>query len=209
MTSPHRFVVVRHGNTFAAGETPRRIGGRTDLCLTEQGRDQARSLGAHFAQAGMHFDRVLVSPLKRTIETAELILAAQVGPGEPTIAEWLREVDHGPDENQPEEAVLARIGPDALAAWERRGEPPQGWRIDPDAQRAAWHRLLTQDGSGTSLIVTSNGVARFALLCDRALEEQATRLPTLKLPTGGYGCIDRTLEQHRVPLQLVAWGVRP
>ncbi|MGA3882329.1 histidine phosphatase family protein, partial [Bacillus pumilus] len=46
------FVIVRHGNTFAAGEPPRRIGARTDLPLTAQGQAQAEALGAHFAALG-------------------------------------------------------------------------------------------------------------------------------------------------------------
>ena len=32
-----RLVIVRHGNTFEAGEPPRRIGARTDLPLTATG----------------------------------------------------------------------------------------------------------------------------------------------------------------------------
>jgi len=59
------FVIVRHGNTFAPGETPRRIGARTDLPLTPGGEAQAQALGAHFARLGWHFKRVLVSPLER------------------------------------------------------------------------------------------------------------------------------------------------
>jgi broad specificity phosphatase PhoE len=44
-----RIVIVRHGNTFEAGETPRRIGARTDLPLTADGQAQADALGRWFA----------------------------------------------------------------------------------------------------------------------------------------------------------------
>jgi probable phosphoglycerate mutase len=117
------FVIVRHGNTFESGEPPRRIGARTDLPLTAKGRAQGAALGAHFAARGWAFARVLVSPLRRTRETAQAI--ADHLPGTPAAqpCDWLREIDHGPDENATEDAVLARIGAQALADWDERGCP--------------------------------------------------------------------------------------
>ena len=53
-----RLVIVRHGNTFEAGEPPRRIGARTDLPLTATGVAQAEALARHFAANGVSFDRV-------------------------------------------------------------------------------------------------------------------------------------------------------
>lgn len=47
--------------------------GVSDARLTERGREQARSLSEKIA--GMHIDRVFVSPLQRARETAELALA--------------------------------------------------------------------------------------------------------------------------------------
>ncbi len=43
--------------------------------LNEQGREQASAAGKVFAQAGINFDRVIVSGLPRTIETATRVLA--------------------------------------------------------------------------------------------------------------------------------------
>ncbi|HVX17030.1 MAG TPA: histidine phosphatase family protein [Acidimicrobiales bacterium] len=61
-------VIVRHGATewSEAG----RHTGRTDLPLLDKGRDAARRLRPWFADR--HFDLVLVSPLRRATETAEL-----------------------------------------------------------------------------------------------------------------------------------------
>ena len=118
------FVIVRHGNTFETGDQPRRIGARTDLPLTGQGIEQARSLGSHFTDMGWQFSRVLVSPLTRTRQTAGEILSRQANAPEQESAEFLSEIDHGPDEDQPEEVVLARIGEDALRAWESGAVPP-------------------------------------------------------------------------------------
>ena len=43
--------------------------------LNELGRAQATAAGKVFAQAGLHFDRVIVSGLPRTVETATRVLA--------------------------------------------------------------------------------------------------------------------------------------
>jgi probable phosphoglycerate mutase len=200
------FVIVRHGNTFAADEAPRRIGARTDLPLTESGRRQAEALGAHFAKKGWRFGRVLVSPLSRTYETAGLILALQASPPAPEVCDWLREIDHGPDENRREEEVVARIGHEALSAWDVRAEPPPGWIVDPAARETAWRDLFAEPPQALpTLIVTSNGAARFAL-SGSGLAATLPGFASLKLPTGSYGVICR---EEDGTLRLSEWGRRP
>lgn len=196
-------IVVRHGNTFEAGTEPRRIGARTDLPLTAAGQAQAGALGTYFAKRGWRFARVLVSPLLRTRQTAALILAAQPAAPEPEIAPFLREIDHGPDENCTEAEVQARIGAEALAAWDIAAIPPPGWSVDAEMRIAAWTDLLRQlePGQAPTLLVTSNGAARFALLAAPEL-----RAPTLKLPTGSFGIIECKADGG---LSVPAWGRRP
>ena len=186
-----RLVIVRHGNTFAPGEPPRRIGARTDLPLVESGRAQARALAAHFAAGGTTFDRVLTSPLLRTRETARLIAPDRTLEA----ADWLREIDHGPDENRTEAEVIARIGGDTLAAWETMAIAPPGWHVGADERLAAWRSLLDGPDEGTWLLVTSNGAARFALL--------ALGLAPAKMRTGAYGVIEGSARR------LVSWDRRP
>lgn len=193
--------IVRHGNTFAPGEPPRRIGARTDLPLVASGRDQADALGTAFID--QRFDRALAAPLLRTGETARRILAPQGSPPAIEPADWLAEIDHGPDEGQPEEAVVARIGATALAAWDAKGVPPDGWSVDAGARIAGWTALW--GAKGRVLVVTSNGVARFALLSDPALRDQMAALPSLKLRTGAYGVIARDGDR----LRLLDWDRRP
>lgn len=200
------YVIVRHGNTFAAGETPRRIGARTDLPLTDKGIEQARALGALFARQGLRFTRVLVSPLLRTRQTAAEIVAALELPAEQQAADFLREIDHGPDENLFEDEVLARIGAEALAAWEHHAVAPPGWTVDAADRIAAWQSLFAEPQAVPTLLVTSNGAARFSLMSDPALAAAAQSLPTLKLPTGGFGVIERDQDGA---LNLGCWGERP
>lgn len=203
------FVIVRHGNTFAAGEPARRIGARTDMPLTDAGLAQARALGVHFAGLGWHFSRVLVSPLQRTMQTARAIMAEQAGSPDSEPCEFLREIDHGPDENRREDEALARVGHLALSDWDEHAVPPPGWIVDENARRAAWAALFaTPQASdiGPVLLVTSNGAARFALLADPVLEAGVPLLPSLKLPTGGYGVIRRSKSGA---LNVEVWGMRP
>jgi probable phosphoglycerate mutase len=66
--NPTRLVLARHGET--AWSKSGQHTGRTDIPLTEVGREQATRLGA--ALAGRTFSRVLSSPLSRAVETARL-----------------------------------------------------------------------------------------------------------------------------------------
>ncbi len=201
------FFIVRHGNTFDEDTPPRRIGSRTDLPLTSKGLEQGAALGRYFAGQGVRFAKVLVSPLIRTRQTATAILDHQ--PQSPAMqdAVFLKEIDHGPDENQVEEAVLRRIGEDALLAWDRHALAPDGWVVEPEQRMEAWRDLFAQvDSEAATLLVTSNGAARFALLADEGLREQAATLDLLKLPTGGFGVI---ASEQGGKLMLREWGRRP
>jgi broad specificity phosphatase PhoE len=195
--------IVRHGDTFAPGEMPRRIGSASDLPLVNTGEAQACALGRLFAEEGRVFDRVLTSPLRRTRRTAELILAA-ISPCRVETCSWLAEIDHGPDENQVENQVLTRLGAATLARWNDALVPPPGWTVDAPARLAAWRTLLAT-ATGELLLVTSAGAARFALQADAALATQAESLASLKLRTGAWGRIVVADGQSRI----AAWDCRP
>lgn len=190
--------IVRHGNTFDKGDIVTRVGGRTDLPLSTSGQGQAETLARHFAATP--FATARSGPLKRTRQTAAAILAASANPPELTTDLFLREIDYGPDENRPEEEVVARIGKPALEAWGRDSIVPPGWRVDPQAIIGNWQELFSDLGEepGNHLIVTSNGVARFALAAAGA------HRPDAKLPTGGYGVIELSPQPT-----VLDWNLRP
>lgn len=201
----HTLYVVRHGNTFDKGDTVTRVGARTDLPLSVSGRDQAARLADHFRNENIRFAKAMAGPLKRTVETAEAILAAQDTVPELEIASFLREIDYGPDENRPEAEVIARIGEDALADWESAAVPPDGWIVDPAALeedwRALFRRLAEQPGDDPVLVVTSNGVARFALMAAEGGSDE-----DLKLKTGAYGTL--SLDESGTA-RVTGWDIRP
>src|SRR5262249_43943063 len=75
---------MRHGAT--EWSTAGRHTGRTDVPLTPEGEDQARSLGARLA--GRAFDLVLVSPLGRARRTCELAGYGDVAEVDPDLLEF-------------------------------------------------------------------------------------------------------------------------
>jgi broad specificity phosphatase PhoE len=86
MTAPE-IVLARHGQT--EWSRTMRHTGRTDVPLTEEGREEARSLAPRLAERD--FARVLVSPLSRAVETCDL-----AGLGERAKRrEELMELDYG------------------------------------------------------------------------------------------------------------------
>lgn len=203
-----RLYIVRHGNTFEAGEAPRRIGTRTDLPLTAMGLLQAEALGAHFAQLGVQFARALSSGLKRTRATAEAILQHQPHPLVLETADFLAEVDHGPDENQPEDAVLARIGRAALELWDAEAVPPPGWEARPEWRRGRWlafaDEAVTAHRDDAILLVTSNGAARFALAAFGL--KPGGKAQGVKFRTGSYGLVEAGGSGK---FRLLDWDKRP
>ena len=187
--------IARHGNTFDKGDIVTRVGGRTDLSLSISGREQAKALSRAFAS--INLGACYSSPLRRTMGTAEAICS----PHDLTIkpAEFLREIDYGPDENKPETQVVARLGQKAILDWDEMSKVPNGWNVDPDMYIKAWSDFVTTLTLDNTLVVTSNGVARFVI---DALDLQVNHR---KLLTGSVAKLTRTSGVWSVDY----WGLRP
>lgn len=173
--------ILRHGNTFNKGDIVRRVGAHTDMPLSASGVMQAARLAAHFEQQGVAFEHVFSSPLERAMMTADIVAAGVFA--EP--APFLTELDYGPDEGQLEDAVVARIGEEALKNWDENAVPPPNWIVDPAALIADWKAFFAEcaDLDSPILAVTSNGVARFALDAADRLDGNFPR----KLSTCAWG----------------------
>ncbi|BBP00827.1 glucose-6-phosphate isomerase [Sulfuriferula nivalis] len=91
-SKPLRLYLIRHGET--EWSLSGRHTGRTDISLTENGEDEARELGKRLV--GISFAHVLVSPLKRALQTFELAGLDKIPEIEPDLAEW----DYGEYEGQ-------------------------------------------------------------------------------------------------------------
>lgn len=205
-----RLIIARHGNTFGPGEPPRRVGARSDLDLVASGIEQAFQLGTYLKNKQLIPDRIIAGPLKRTKQMADIagrMISKTPAPIE--IDARLREIDYGPDEGLPEDQVIARIGEKALKDWEEQAIVPDGWRADPDQMIQDWQDIADQiarDNAGqTVLIVTSNGIARFAPYITGDFEAFKAEFP-LKLSTGAIGVIDQPKGEN---WQIRCWNVKP
>ena len=116
---PNRVFLVRHGET--EWSVTRQHTGRTDIPLTENGRRQAERLGARLA--GERFALVLVSPLKRALETARL---AGFSIGEQAIGEQTIGKQKSVAEVEPDLVEWDYGAYDSLTAVDIRRERP-GW----------------------------------------------------------------------------------
>lgn len=198
-------LIARHGNTFSTDETPTRVGARTDLPLVESGRDQGRALGKYLKEKKFIPDLILTSQLCRTKEMAELVKEELGIPVETHPLAIFNEIDYGPDENKPEEDVIARIGADAVKKWDEDAIVPQGWDVDPEQIIRNWVNFANQlEAGGTTLVITSNGIARFAPYITGAFESFRARHP-LKISTGAL-CI---FEKDAAEWSVKGWNIRP
>ncbi|MBT3069539.1 histidine phosphatase family protein [Rhodomicrobium sp. Az07] len=205
-------VLARHGNTFEAGEKPVWVGARTDLPLTEKGREQAAALGEALKPFASRIRRIAAGPLARTREHAE-IAAATAGLSAPVdIDDRLREIDYGDWEGKSSEEIEAAGGAAALAAWNERGVWPisAGWlpctyAIDARASALAGEAARDATTEDAALFVTSNGVLRYFLKLVPGAFEAAAADGTLKVGTGHVCALWLDGDAWRI----VLWNAKP
>ncbi|MCE7887152.1 MAG: histidine phosphatase family protein [Alphaproteobacteria bacterium PRO2] len=200
-------IIARHGNTFEAGETPRRVGARTDIPLVEKGREQARVLGRYLKEQRLIPDVVYSSALQRAQETAK-IAVKESGISNPVFTlDIFNEIDYGPDENKTEEEAIARIGAAAIENWDKNAIVPDGWKADAGAIIKNWldfgEQIRAHDDNETVLVVTSNGIARFAPHLTGDFEGFAKKHP-LKLATGALAIFE-----YKNGWVIKGWNIKP
>lgn len=219
-------IIARHGNTFRKGETPTRVGSRTDLELVEE--ERGRGIGLYLKKRGLVPTRILAAPLKRTLGTAALAAEAAgcTCPVEPD--HRFIEVDYGPDENKTEEEVKARLGAvsalaegmspsdmteaelDARGAeiierWNTKAIVPDGWKVDVQQICSNWQDLAAEVRDGETLLcVSSNGTIRFAPVITGDYDAFCAE-NDIKVATGGV-CIFTS--EDGLTWHCEEWGVK-
>jgi probable phosphoglycerate mutase len=138
--------LIRHGETewSRSGQHT----GRTDIGLTEHGREQARALAKPLGE--LHFDAVLASPMSRAIETCKL-----AGLGEQLVVSAdLHEWDYGIYEGR-KTAEIRETEPD-WSVWQ--SPIPQGENLAQIQARARGvvDALLTMLGESGRIAVFSH-----------------------------------------------------
>lgn len=201
-----QLLIARHGNTFGPGDTPTRVGARTDLPLVESGFEQARRLGTYLEKNNLTPDIIYTSELKRTQQTAEY---AQTG-APITALTCFNEIDYGPDENKPEDEVIRRIGQEAMHAWNQEARVPPGWCVNPKTIIQDWldfgDTMKQQHPGKIILVVTSNGIARFAPYLTGDFAGFSQRY-TLKLKTGALCSLKASNSDQT--WAVTDWNLRP
>ncbi len=201
-------IIARHGNTFETSETPRRAGAGTDIPLVEKGREQARAIGVYLNENRLIPDTVYVSQLQRTQETAKIAIKESNVTNPVFTLDIFNEIDYGPDENKTEQEVITRIGEQAIKDWDESAIVPDGWKVDPDETIANWQSFAEQirahDDNETTLVVTSNGIARFAPHLTGDFEGFAAS-HKIKLSTGALAILK--YEDNR--WTVTDWNIKP
>lgn len=130
--------LIRHGET--EWSLSRKHTGRTDIGLTERGRERAVELREYLA--GKKFAAVLTSPLKRARETCEIAGFGDVT----TVDEGLREWDYGVHEGRTTEEIRAETP--GWSVW--ANEIPEGETLEQVGKRAdgVIDRALSAAGDG-------------------------------------------------------------
>ena len=208
-------IIARHGNTFNPEDTPTRVGAHTDLPLVESGQEQARKIGAWLKQNNIYPEIVYSSELQRTKQTAQIAIET-LGYKQPIFPlSIFNEIDYGPDENQPEDKVIARIGDQAIKDWDAHATVPNGWQFNPDECIENWKNFAKQifndnkqDTDDVIMVVTSNGIARFAPHLTGNFKEFADN-HKIKLSTGALGVLKFAKTSKGDQWIIKDWNVRP
>lgn len=203
-----RLIIVRHGNTFGSHETPLRVGARTDTPLVESGKQQAQKIGEWLKQNHLIPDKIYTGELQRTFQTAELIVDG-LNTEIPIIKDpKFNEIDYGPDEGKPEAEVINRIGEAAIKMWDKNAIVPNGWQVNPKIIIQNWlafGKFIEENYKNQIiLVVTSNGIARFAPYLTSQFE-QFKEQHSIKISTGAL-CI---LEKINNNWKVERWNFRP
>jgi broad specificity phosphatase PhoE len=173
-------VLVRHGETVWHADN--RYAGRSDVALTDRGRDQATLLARWAVDAGL--DAVLTSPLRRAHETAAP--AARAAGVSCRVDPRLVEVDFG-DGDGLTRAEMRLAFPDALDAFVAcpASHPlPLGEKGDAAVARAlpVLREAAAERPDGRVLVVAHQSLLRLLLceLLEIPLDRYRTVFPRLE-----------------------------
>ena len=146
--------IIRHGQTVM--NRRRVLQGRSDAALDDAGIEQARRAAAGLSD--IPFDRVYTSPLKRAIQTAEIV-ATDV---RPVIDDRLIEMDYGPYEG----ADLNHLPPEILTFFRDfvRNPAPEGMETLASVVGRVGAFLEDIRGVGGNILISTHAVAMKGIL---------------------------------------------
>ena len=183
---PTRLLLVRHGVTEYS--VAKRFAGRSDLELTEAGREQARRAAGRVAELGP-VDVLISSPLRRTRQTADQLADQLELPV--LIEDGMVETDFG-DWDGYTYAEVSQKWPAELQRWlaDPSVAPPSGESFETVTRRVrrARDRILAQHGGKTVVVVSH--VSPIKTLVRLALDAPASALQRMFLEPASISVID-------------------
>jgi len=158
-----KLLLARHAES--AWNAERRFQGRTDVGLSDMGREQAAALAR--ALAGGRVGAIYSSPLVRARETAEIV--ARERGLTVTLVDELRELSLGAWEGRTVDDVLATEA-GAYRLWRERPydcPPPDGEHIEDVARRVlpVMELIVSSHADGQEALVVSHGGVVSIFLC--------------------------------------------
>jgi broad specificity phosphatase PhoE len=183
--------LIRHGETewSLSGKHT----GRTDLPLTEAGRENAVAVGRWLA--GHAFSSVLTSPLSRARETCRLAGYGDVAQADPNLSEW----DYGDYEGRTS-ADIHKEAPD-WSLW--RDGPPHGETIEQVSTRAEAVLARVERLEGDVALFAHGHILRILTARWLGLPPDCGRLFALAtgtVSTLGYERETRVISQWNLPV---------
>lgn len=187
---------VRHGESEA--NAAHRFSGRTDSPLTERGRQQAETVAD--ALADVAFDRIVATPLSRSLDTALAIARRRKMPVD--VEAGLIEIDVGDRTGASFDEVRGLPGwrDDGFVAW------PGGETLEQVLERAlaAVRRIVRDAPDGTVLVIGHGGVTRILVSHYLGILPHLDRSPatntnvTVVVTDGDSGRVERLFESAHV-----------
>ncbi len=190
------FYFVRHGESEA--NAAHRFSGRSDSPLTERGRRQADAVAR--ALADVPFDRIVATPLSRSLDTALVIARLRRMPVD--VERDLIEIDVGERTGAHFDEIrgLPEWKDDGFVSW------PGGETLEQVLERAlnAIRRIARETPGGRVLVVGHGGLTRIVVshflgLLPRLDRSRATNTNvTVVVTDGDSGKVERLFESAHV-----------
>ena len=183
-------VLMRHGQSQWNLEN--RFTGFQNVELTEQGIGEAKLSGENLAKAGIHFDLVYTSTLKRAYTTAEIALKEA---GQDSLIasmikhDDLRERDYGDLTGLNKDETRQKYGDEQVHIWRRSYDvqPPGGESLQDVVEKRVRpyfeSEIKPQMEAGKNILVAAHGNSLRALLIILG-ENTPENINETEIPTG-------------------------